>query len=147
VCYLFVARRAVAKIKVTDLRVKTKQELEKQLEELKNELSQLRVAQISGNQAGKLAQMYVFANLSLSLSLPPLVLVVLRCSGHEEEFPPLPCSVCLLSSSSSFVVCTSGQHLVTPQSNPVLRDFYGVAISSATDLVKHECLPLLCVSL
>mmetsp|Transcript_16499 Transcript_16499/g.42229 ORF Transcript_16499/g.42229 Transcript_16499/m.42229 type:complete len:125 (+) Transcript_16499:84-458(+) len=49
----------VAKIKVADLRVKTKQELEKQLEELKQELSQLRVAQISGNQAGKLSQIKV----------------------------------------------------------------------------------------
>lgn len=49
----------VAKIKAHELRGKTKGELLKQLEELKKELSQLRVAQVTGGNATKLAKMYV----------------------------------------------------------------------------------------
>lgn len=48
-----------AKIKARDLRGKKKEELLKQLDDLKNELSQLRVAKVTGGAASKLSKMYV----------------------------------------------------------------------------------------
>jgi large subunit ribosomal protein L35e len=49
----------MAKIKVYELRTKNKTELLKQLEELKNELAQLRVAKVTGGAASKLAKIKV----------------------------------------------------------------------------------------
>ena len=46
-------------MKVQDLRGKTKEDLTKQLEELKTELSQLRVHKVTGGTASKLSKMYV----------------------------------------------------------------------------------------
>lgn len=46
-----------AKIKARDLRGKKKEELLKQLEDLKVELSQLRVAKVTGGAASKLSKM------------------------------------------------------------------------------------------
>lgn len=48
-----------AKIKARDLRGKKKEELLKQLDDLKNELSQLRVAKVTGGAASKLSKMWV----------------------------------------------------------------------------------------
>lgn len=50
-----------AKIKARDLRGKKKEELLKQLDDLKNELSQLRVAKVTGGAASKLSKMYVLS--------------------------------------------------------------------------------------
>lgn len=46
-----------AKIKARDLRGKKKEELLKQLDDLKVELSQLRVAKVTGGAASKLSKM------------------------------------------------------------------------------------------
>ena len=46
------------KLKVHELRNKTKSDLEKQLEELKTELAALRVAKVTGGAASKLSKMY-----------------------------------------------------------------------------------------
>lgn len=48
---------AQAKIKARDLRGKKKEELLKQLDDLKVELSQLRVAKVTGGAASKLSKM------------------------------------------------------------------------------------------
>lgn len=53
-----------AKIKARDLRGKKKEELLKQLDDLKNELSQLRVAKVTGGAASKLSKMYVLYDLT-----------------------------------------------------------------------------------
>eukprot|EP00635_Sarcinochrysidales_sp_CCMP3193_P015696 CAMPEP_0118906332 /NCGR_PEP_ID=MMETSP1166-20130328/10073_1 /TAXON_ID=1104430 /ORGANISM="Chrysoreinhardia sp, Strain CCMP3193" /LENGTH=122 /DNA_ID=CAMNT_0006845635 /DNA_START=52 /DNA_END=420 /DNA_ORIENTATION=- len=47
------------KVKAFELRTKTKQDLLKQLEELKSELAQLRVAKVTGGAASKLAKIRV----------------------------------------------------------------------------------------
>lgn len=47
------------KLKVHELRNKSKPDLEKQLEELKNELAALRVAKVTGGAASKLSKMCV----------------------------------------------------------------------------------------
>uniref|UniRef100_A0A3P9L9J7 Large ribosomal subunit protein uL29 n=1 Tax=Oryzias latipes TaxID=8090 RepID=A0A3P9L9J7_ORYLA len=52
-------RRNMAKIKARDLRGKKKEELLKQLDDLKNELSQLRVAKVTGGAASKLSKIRV----------------------------------------------------------------------------------------
>merc|ERR1712042_361310 len=49
----------MAKIKARDLRGKKKEELLKQLDDLKNELSQLRVAKVTGGAASKLSKICV----------------------------------------------------------------------------------------
>lgn len=49
--------RSQAKIKARDLRGKKKEELLKQLDDLKVELSQLRVAKVTGGAASKLSKM------------------------------------------------------------------------------------------
>jgi large subunit ribosomal protein L35e len=49
---------AAVKVKAFELRKQSKEALQKQLEDLKNELSQLRVAKVSGGAASKLAKMY-----------------------------------------------------------------------------------------
>lgn len=49
----------MAKVKAHKLREKSKADLTKQLEELKNELSQLRVAKVTGGAASKLAKIKV----------------------------------------------------------------------------------------
>lgn len=56
---MFSSVMAQAKIKARDLRGKKKEELLKQLDDLKNELSQLRVAKVTGGAASKLSKMYV----------------------------------------------------------------------------------------
>jgi ribosomal protein L29 len=56
--FLLSVDHVTAKIKVAELRGKKKAELQKQLDELKQELSQLRVAQVTGGVASKLAKMY-----------------------------------------------------------------------------------------
>merc|ERR1712212_565221 len=48
----------MAKVKAKDLRGKTKEDLLKQLDELKNELRTLRVAKVTGGAAAKLAKIY-----------------------------------------------------------------------------------------
>lgn len=55
------------KVKCTDLRIKDKNELLKQLEELKTELTNLRVAKVTGGAASKLSKMYVYIFLILIL--------------------------------------------------------------------------------
>ena len=47
----------LAKVKAHELRGKKKVELQKQLDELKNELATLRVAQVTGGAPSKLAKM------------------------------------------------------------------------------------------
>nr|XP_039331230.1 uncharacterized protein LOC120366415 [Saimiri boliviensis boliviensis] len=54
---------AMAKIKARDLRGKKKEELLKQLDDLKVELSQLRVAKVTGGAASKLSKIRVVRNL------------------------------------------------------------------------------------
>ncbi|KAL5012633.1 hypothetical protein ScPMuIL_011184 [Solemya velum] len=49
----------MAKVKARELRGKKKDELEKQLEELKKELAQLRVAKVTGGAASKLSKIRV----------------------------------------------------------------------------------------
>ena len=49
----------MGKIKCSDLRLKSKDELTKQLEDLKMELAQLRVAKVTGGAASKLAKIRV----------------------------------------------------------------------------------------
>lgn len=49
----------MSKVKAHELRSKKKDELMKQLEDLKNELSQLRVAKVSGGPASKLSKIRV----------------------------------------------------------------------------------------
>jgi ribosomal protein L29 len=66
--FLLSVDHVTAKIKVAELRGKKKAELQKQLDELKQELSQLRVAQVTGGVASKLAKMYdTFSPPSLSV--------------------------------------------------------------------------------
>merc|ERR1712062_480394 len=48
----------MAKVKAKDLRGKRKEDLLKQLDELKNELQTLRVAKVTGGAAAKLAKIY-----------------------------------------------------------------------------------------
>merc|ERR1712141_922842 len=48
----------MVKVKAKDLRGKNKEELLKQLDELKNELQTLRVAKVTGGAATKLAKIY-----------------------------------------------------------------------------------------
>lgn len=59
-----------AKIKARDLRGKKKEELLKQLDDLKNELSQLRVAKVTGGAASKLSKMYVALQHEHNLTAP-----------------------------------------------------------------------------
>merc|ERR1712083_306913 len=49
----------MVKVKAKDLRGKKKEELQKQVDELKNELSQLRVAKVTGGQASKLSKIHI----------------------------------------------------------------------------------------
>ena len=49
----------MAKIKVHTLRTKSKEELQSQLKELKNELAALRVAKVTGGAASKLAKIWL----------------------------------------------------------------------------------------
>ena len=58
-----------ARIKVHELRGKTKQDLLGQLKDLKAELSLLRVAKVTGGAPNKLSKMYALANLSLNLDI------------------------------------------------------------------------------
>merc|ERR1712032_438615 len=53
------ARSTMAKLKVSDLRTKSKQELENQLRDLKNELALLRVAKVTGGAPNKLSKIKV----------------------------------------------------------------------------------------
>eukprot|EP01102_Stenamoeba_stenopodia_P009571 TRINITY_DN2838_c0_g1_i1.p1 TRINITY_DN2838_c0_g1~~TRINITY_DN2838_c0_g1_i1.p1 ORF type:complete len:145 (+),score=40.37 TRINITY_DN2838_c0_g1_i1:56-490(+) len=55
----FTAATTMAKIKISELRSKNKNDLLKQLEELKTELSQLRVSKVAGGTANKLAKIHV----------------------------------------------------------------------------------------
>jgi large subunit ribosomal protein L35e len=52
-----IASRPQAKVKAHEIRSKTKGELSKQLEDLKTELGQLRVAKVTGGAASKLSKM------------------------------------------------------------------------------------------
>ena len=56
----------MAKIKVHELRNKSKGDLQKQLEELKTELAALRVAKVTGGAASKLSKMYALRHLPAS---------------------------------------------------------------------------------
>lgn len=49
----------MVKVKAYELRTKTSKELLKELDEMKNELSQLRVAKVSGGAASKLAKIKI----------------------------------------------------------------------------------------
>ncbi len=59
---------AVVKVKAVKLREKNRTDLLQQLDELKKELSQLRIAQVTGGQASKLAKMYVPSHCPMSTS-------------------------------------------------------------------------------
>lgn len=48
----------MVKVKAHEIRSKSKDDLLKQLDELKHELAQLRVAKVSGGPASKLTKMY-----------------------------------------------------------------------------------------
>lgn len=50
----------MTKLKIKDLRTKRKHELEKQLDDLKQELANLRVAKVTGGTASKLAKIRIF---------------------------------------------------------------------------------------
>lgn len=63
-----VCENDTARIKVHELRQKTKAELLNQLKDLKAELALLRVAKVTGGAPNKLSKMYSFS-LSLSLSV------------------------------------------------------------------------------
>jgi large subunit ribosomal protein L35e len=52
------------KVKVYELRTKTKTDLTKQLDELKSELASLRVAKVTGGAASKLSKMCACALLA-----------------------------------------------------------------------------------
>jgi len=54
------------KVKVHELRTKTKADLTKQLDELKSELASLRVAKVTGGAASKLSKMCGLALMMLS---------------------------------------------------------------------------------
>ena len=56
------------KVKCTDLRTKDKNELLKQVIELKTELTTLRVAKVTGGAASKLSKMYVCISCKISVS-------------------------------------------------------------------------------
>lgn len=58
-----------AKVKAHEIRTKPKADLQKQLEELKTELGQLRVAKVTGGAASKLSKMY--ARDARTRTLPP----------------------------------------------------------------------------
>ena len=57
------------KVKAHELRGKKKEELLKQLDELKNELSHLRVAKVTGGAASKLSKMWVHTLLCVRQSV------------------------------------------------------------------------------
>ena len=57
------------KVKAHELRGKKKEELLKQLDELKNELSHLRVAKVTGGAASKLSKMWVHTLLCVCQSV------------------------------------------------------------------------------
>lgn len=57
---IFVSFGFVARIKVHELREKSKSDLQNQLKELKAELALLRVAKVTGGAPNKLSKMYVF---------------------------------------------------------------------------------------
>lgn len=71
----------MGKTSAFSLRSQSKEELLKQLEELKNELAQLRVAKVAGGQASKLMKLYV---CFLAARLRPS-LFVNAFSPHVEE--------------------------------------------------------------
>ncbi|XP_047187331.1 60S ribosomal protein L35 [Scophthalmus maximus] len=78
----------MAKIKARDLRGKKKEELLKQLDDLKNELSQLRVAKVTGGAASKLSKMYVHTqthSLTQTHTHSPVIGVI--CPG--KKYKPL----------------------------------------------------------
>jgi len=58
---------AAMKIKVHELRSKNKQDLLKQLDEMKSELASLRVAKVTGGAASKLSKMYAVASAQTSV--------------------------------------------------------------------------------
>lgn len=64
------------KVKCTDLRTKDKNELLKQLEELKTELTNLRVAKVTGGAASKLSKMYVYILYKTFITLPQNLILV-----------------------------------------------------------------------
>ena len=59
------------KLRVHELRTKSKGDLEKQLEELKTELAALRVAKVTGGAASKLSKMYA-ATAAAAAALPSM---------------------------------------------------------------------------
>ena len=74
-CYQTILTVSLAKIKVSELRTKKKNELLKQLEELRTELAALRVAQVTGGAPSKLAKMH------------PIVCVFCYNSVLKSSFP------------------------------------------------------------
>ncbi len=94
-----------AKIKARDLRGKKKEELLKQLDDLKNELSQLRVAKVTGGAASKLSKMYVTLLHESNLTAPAhTFLYVPRIDMTVPEYK----GTCTGAVS---VVCTEHQRL------------------------------------
>merc|ERR1712113_768035 len=84
------ARRNMAKIKARDLRGKKKGELLKQLDDLKNELSQLRVAKVTGGAASKLSKIRIVRK-----SIARVLTVInqtqkenLRKFHHDKKYKP-----------------------------------------------------------
>ena len=70
---LMLNQSSSAKVKPSQLWGKGKDDLKKQLEELKSELGQLRVQKIAGGASSKLTRMCVLhTTAQLSVSIPPL---------------------------------------------------------------------------
>jgi ribosomal protein L29 len=92
-CFLF--GLLPGKVKAFELRKQSKEELTTQLESLKNELAQLRVAKVSGGPASKLAKMYTLRCLSFFFSsspggrfvarmLTPVMRLFVMCSHYSK---------------------------------------------------------------
>ncbi|XP_038193811.1 60S ribosomal protein L35 isoform X2 [Arvicola amphibius] len=78
----------MAKIKARDLRGKKKEELLKQLDDLKVELSQLRVAKVTGGAASKLSKILrslKTGNSGRRVAVPPAWIQAWVVGGLEEH--------------------------------------------------------------
>ncbi|KAJ8414468.1 hypothetical protein AAFF_G00053380 [Aldrovandia affinis] len=93
----------MAKIKTRDLRGKKKEELLKQLDDLKVELSQLRVAKVTGRAASKLSKIRVVRK-----SIARVLTVINQISSCRVPYPQCSarqCSAVMKQSADSPVSC------------------------------------------
>lgn len=65
---LLMVYKSSSKVKPAQLRGKNKEDLQKQLVDLKTELGQLRTQKVAGGAAAKLTKMYVYYNSSITVS-------------------------------------------------------------------------------